>query len=245
MELVFNLNKLFALKDLGNIDYFLGVQLHQLDQGLHLCQTKYILDLLTYAKMEFANSLPTRMASGEKLYLQDGDPMEDPLLYRSVVGALQYVTVTRPEIPYVVNRVSQFMQTPLDTHWKVVKKVLRYLKGTLDYGLTFYNSPQLRLTSFSDADWVSDPDDRRSTSSFCVYLGGNLISWASKKQRTISRSSTKAEYRSLAHATAELMWIQSLLQEIGVLTQHLPTIWCDNHSCLRIRSYTLEQSISN
>ncbi|XP_062118816.1 uncharacterized mitochondrial protein AtMg00810-like [Humulus lupulus] len=158
------------------------------------------------------------MTGGEKLSAQGSDPVQDPQLYRSLVGALQYATITRPEITYDVNRVSQFMQTPLQSHWKTVKRILRYLKGTLDFGLHMGRSKELGLTGFYDVDWASNPDDRRSTSRFCVYLGSNLVSWSSKKQRTVSRSSTEAEYRSLANVTAEITWIQSLLAEL-----HLPS----------------------
>lgn len=106
------------------------------------------------------------------------------------------------------------MQYLLDEHWKTVKRVLRYLAGTIDYGLHLTKSFALNLVSFSDSDWASDLDDRRSTSSFCVYLGTNLISWCSKKQASVSRSSTEAEYRSLALATSEMLWLRSLLTEL-------------------------------
>ncbi|XP_062119585.1 uncharacterized mitochondrial protein AtMg00810-like [Humulus lupulus] len=203
--LVSQLDRLFALKDLGHINYFLGIQVEHTDSGLHLCQKKYITDLLWRAKMQFANSLTNPMTSGEKLSAFGSDLVTEPHFYRSLVGALQYATITRPEITYAVNRVSQFMQNPLQSHFKVVKKILRYLKGTLDYGLHLSRSSQLSLTAFCDADWASDPDDRRSTTGFCIFLGANLVSWASKKQRTVSRSSTESEYRSLANTTAELV----------------------------------------
>ncbi|XP_062089010.1 uncharacterized mitochondrial protein AtMg00810-like [Humulus lupulus] len=124
--------------------------------------------------MQFANSLNTPMLGGEKLSAHASDPFMCPHFYRSVVNVLQYATITRPGITYVANRVSQVMQTPLESHWKVAKKILRYLKG------------------FCDPDWASDPDDRWSTTGFCIYLGSNLVPWTSKKQRTVSRSSTEA-----------------------------------------------------
>ncbi|XP_062088456.1 uncharacterized mitochondrial protein AtMg00810-like [Humulus lupulus] len=228
--LISQLDTSFALKDLGNINYFLGIQVEHTDTGLHLCQKKYITDLLCRAKMQFANCLNTLTTSGEKLYGFGSDPVAEPHFYRSLVGALQYATITRPEITYAVNRVSQFMQNPLQSHFKVVKKILRYLKGTLDYGLHLSRCSQLPLTGFCDMDWASDPDDRRSTTGFCIFLGANLVSWASKKQRTVSRSSTESEYRSLANTTVELVWIQSLLAELQVPQTHTPTIWCDNKS---------------
>ncbi|XP_062104373.1 uncharacterized mitochondrial protein AtMg00810-like [Humulus lupulus] len=232
LGLIQKLNAVFALKDLGEVDYFLGIQVQHTTNGMHLGQRKYIIDLLAHADMQHVNPLPTPMAEGEKITTFGSDPLPEPYKYRSIVGALQYVTITRPEISYVVNKVSQFMHTPMKSHWKIVKKILRYLKGNLDFGLTLTKASTMRLTGFSDADWASDPDDRRSTSGFCIYLGDNLIYWASRKQKTVSRSSTEAEYRSLTNATVEVIWIQSLLSELRVHTHVLPTIWCDNQSTI-------------
>uniref|UniRef100_A0A803PUZ8 Uncharacterized protein n=1 Tax=Cannabis sativa TaxID=3483 RepID=A0A803PUZ8_CANSA len=133
----------------------------------------------------------------------------DPHQYRSNVGAIQYAVITRPKVSYAVNKVSQFMHNPPESHLKVVKKILKYLKGTLDHGLHLKPCSSLTLTCFCDADWASDPDDRRSTSCFCVCLGSNLVSWSSKKRKIVSRSSTEIEYCSLANATTEIIWLQS------------------------------------
>jgi histone deacetylase 1/2 len=157
-------------------------------------------------------------------------------MYRSVVGALQYATITHPEIAYSVNKVCQFMSHPLEAHWTAVKRILRYLKGTLDYGLQFNSLPPSQLPSikaFCDADWASDPDDRRSTSGAAVYYGPNLVSWWSKKQPAVARSSAEAEYRSLAHVTAEILWIQTLLHELQVPTT-TPIVLCDNQSAVAL-----------
>ncbi|MCI18192.1 retrovirus-related pol polyprotein from transposon TNT 1-94 [Trifolium medium] len=152
----------------------------------------------------------TPMQSTCKLSKTGSSALSDPFMYRSVVGALQYATITRPEISYSVNKVCQFMSHPLESHWVAVKRILRYLKGTLHHGL--HLSPALPSTvpvlkAFCDADWASDPDDRRSTSGAAIYFGPNLISWWSKKQPVVARSSTEPEYQSLAHATAELLWV--------------------------------------
>ena len=131
-----------------------------------------------------------------------------------------------------VNKVCQFMSNPLDSHWVAVKRILRYLKGTLHLGLCFYPTnihKPMSLTTFSDDDWAADLDDRRSTSGAAVYFGPNLISWWPRKQPVVARSSTEAEYRSLAHTTAELLWLQTLLLELSVPFTP-PTIFCDNQS---------------
>lgn len=124
------------------------------------------------------------------------------------------------------------MQCPLDDHWKAIKRILRYLAGTTNYGLHFTKSPSLSITGFSDSDWAADLDDRRLTSGFYVYLGSNLISWCSKNQASVSRSSTEAEYRSLDITTSELLWITSLLTELRVFSFATPIVWVDNQSAI-------------
>ena len=138
-----------------------------------------------------ASPLPTPMTSGLRLSTHQGDPVSDATLYRSVVGALQYATITRPEISFSINKASQFMHCPLQPHWKVVKRILRYLSGSLQFGLFLHRTPSLDITGFSDSDWATDIDDRQSTTGICIYLGKNLVTWISKKQPTVSRSSRK------------------------------------------------------
>ena len=202
--LVQQLNTRFALKDLGEVDYFLGIQVKHTTDGLHLSQTKYVTDLLCKTKMQYAKELPTPMSRGEKLSCIGSDPIGNPQLYRSIVRALQYVTITQPKLAYSVNRICQFMQNPLESHWKVIKRILKYLRGTLDHGLHLKRSMNLDITGFCDADWASNLDERRSTIGFYVYLGSNMIYWNSNKQNTVSRSSTVAEYRSLATLAAKV-----------------------------------------
>nr|KYP42460.1 Copia protein [Cajanus cajan] len=221
-KFVTQLNAIFSLKDLGTLDYFLGIEVKSLSQGkLLVSQDKYIIDLLTKVKMKYSKGISTPM---------------DPTLYKSVVGALQYAIITRPEIAFSVNKVSQFMCSPMEEHWKVVKRILRYLKGTVDHGLVFSlakHTPPFNLTAFTDVDWASNPNDQRSTSAACLYLGPNLVSWWSKKQLLISRSSTEAEYRALAQAVTKVLWIQSLLKELKV-PLNTPTILCDNQSTIAL-----------
>ena len=127
----------------------------------------------------------------------------------------------------LVNKACQFMACPTNAHWLFVKRILRYHKGTLHLGLQFQSSTSLELQGYSDADWVSCQDDRRSTSGFCIFLGPNLISWSSAKQRLVSKSSGESEYKSLVSLIAELVWVQSLLQEL-CFSISPPTLWCDN-----------------
>ncbi|KAB2612930.1 hypothetical protein D8674_035246 [Pyrus ussuriensis x Pyrus communis] len=167
------------------------------------------------------------------LSLDDGQPYNNPTMYRSIVGALQYLTFTRPDIAFSVHQVCQFMQAPMNSHFTAVKRILRYLKGTMHLGLT-YSKGDLSLKSFSDADWAGDPNDRRSTTGLVVFLGTNPISWSSKKQQTVSRSSTEAEYRALSSTAAELDWIQQLLAFLKVSVCSSPVLFCDNLSAIAL-----------
>ncbi|XP_019434964.1 PREDICTED: uncharacterized protein LOC109341489 [Lupinus angustifolius] len=218
-NLIKELSSTFALKQLGPLDYFLGIQVkHQKNGYLFLSQAKYISDLLERANLSTSKPFPTPMANNCKLTKHGTDFFEDPTFYRSIVGALQYATITRPDITYCVNKVFQFLDKLCNSHWRAVKRILRYLQGTQTTGLTIKPaclSPNLSITAFCDADWASDIDDRKSTSGACLYLGPNVVTWWSKKQRTISRSSAEAEYRSLALASSqEIMWLESLLKEL-------------------------------
>lgn len=176
------------------------------------------------------------MSSTEKLVKDKGTAFENPSLYRSLVGSLQYVTLTRPEIAFTVNKLSQFLAALSVLHWQACKRVLRYLQCTADYGLQFYNSGSLTLTAFSDADWGSDLDDRKSVGGYCVYLGNNLISWSSKKQNIVSRSTAESEYRALVFAASEVLWISYLLNEFKVSLLHIPVLKCDNKSAEALAS---------
>jgi hypothetical protein len=236
-QLVHKLNSEFSLKDLGKLDYFLGIEVHHSPSGsLLLSQSKYIKDLLQRANMINANSMASPMASSTKLSKFGSNNVSDPSYFRSIVGALQYATITRPEISFSVNKVCQFLSAPQEEHWKAVKRILRYLQGTLHHGLLLTpasTTEPLAITGFCDADWASDPDDRRSTSGACIFLGPNLVSWWAKKQTLVARSSAEAEYRSLAQASAEIIWIQSLLKELQVKSK-VPQIFCDNLSAVSL-----------
>ncbi|KAM1541906.1 hypothetical protein ACFX1Z_011752 [Malus domestica] len=162
----------------------------------------------------------------------EGDPLNDLTMYRSLVGALQYLTFTRPDIANVVNYACQFVTTPTEAHFCLVKRILRYLKGTLTCGLTYSGAENLELYAYSDADWVIDINTRRSTTGYIVFLGSNPISWQSNKQGSVSRSSIEAEYKTLANAAADIAWIRLVLRDLHVFLPSAPLLHCDNLSTL-------------
>ncbi|KAJ0467966.1 putative RNA-directed DNA polymerase [Helianthus annuus] len=234
--IVRRLSHIFALQDLGKLSSFLGIEIVYRDRDIFLSQKKYILDLLHRANMSLAKPVPSPMTTSSNLSLSDSPPHDNPVQYRQMVGALQYVTLSRLDLAFAVNKVCQFMQAPTTNHWSAVKRILRYLQGTINHGLLLrHDSGSLlhaytdaQLTAFSDADWAGCPDDRRSTGGFAIYLGRNLVSWAARKQKTVSRSSTESEYKALADTVAELTWLETLLRELCFPVKIAPTLWCDN-----------------
>jgi hypothetical protein len=212
---------------LGPLHHFLGLQISYLPSGILVSQTSYITDLLARVDLQNSKSYATPCLPHHHLLKDDGQPYSNPQQYRSIVGALQYLTFTRPDIAFSVNQACQFMHNPMVSHVVAVKRILRYLKGTLHLGLHFHLGP-LHLQAYSDADWAGDPNDRRSVSGSLVYFGSSPISWASKKQHTVSRSSTEAEYRALAITATELAWIHQLLCDIHIPLLLPPLIHCDN-----------------
>ncbi|KAL4570881.1 hypothetical protein LXL04_026545 [Taraxacum kok-saghyz] len=220
----------FSLKDLGSLSYFLGVEVLPHSRGILLSQRKYIHDILARANMSDCNPISTPMTSTAPLTLTGGDPHTSPTDYRALVGALQYLSLTRPDVAFTVNKLSQFMHAPTSLHWSALKRLLRYLHGTIHHGILIQRNSPLHLHAFSDADWVGDNDNYRSTTGYIVYLGANLISWSSKHQSTLARSSTEAEFRGVASTTTEIQWLTSLSHELNYKSQITPTIYCDNLS---------------
>jgi hypothetical protein len=193
-----------------------------------------VSDLLSRANLTDYKLVDTPTELNGRLNLQDGEPLRDPTLYRHLVGSLVYLTVTRPNISYAVHQVSQFMATPRSTHFSAVLRILRYLKETLFHKLHFSSQSPLDLHAYTDADWAGDPTDRRSTTGYCFLLGTSLISWRSKKQSVVARSSTEAEYRALANTTSEFLWLRWLLQDMGVSFSSATPVYCDNRSAIQI-----------
>lgn len=181
---------------------------------IYLNQAQYVTDLLIKFNMQHSSPCPTPIIVDTDLYKIEGEPLSNPSQHRSALGSLQYLTQTRPDISFAVNKLSQFLHNPHSVHWQAVKRLFRYLQGTKDYGIFIQASLVLQLQGFSNVDFPGSNTNRKSTWGYCVFFGNALVSWSSKKQQAISKSSTESEYIALANLAAELLWIRSLLQEI-------------------------------
>ncbi|XP_031105201.1 uncharacterized protein LOC116010077 [Ipomoea triloba] len=226
-SLLTKLSNTFKIRDLGESGFFLGIETVKCADGVLLLQHRYMTDILKRAGMTDYKPLATPIATSLPTSVST-EPYDDPTQYRSIAGALQYLTVTRPDLSFAVNLLCQHMHAPTTAHWEQLKRVLRYVKGTLSMGLCLRQSSSSDLHAFSYSDWAGCPTDRRSTSGYAVFLGTNLVSWVCRKQKTVARSSTEAEYKALADVCAEVIWILSLLREIGVSPLPVPKLWCDN-----------------
>ncbi|GJW32826.1 ribonuclease H-like domain-containing protein [Tanacetum coccineum] len=212
-QIVDSLHKEFDMTDLGALNYFLGISAVRHPTGLFLSQKKYARQLLERAHMVNCNPSRTPIDTDSKLG-PDGVPVQDPTLYRSLAGGLQYLTFTRPDLSYAVQQVCLYMHDLREPHFAALKRILRYVQGTLELGLQLYASATTSLVGYTDADWAGCPSTRRSTSGYCVFLGDNLLSWSAKRQHTISRSSAEVEYRGVANVVSETAWIRNLLREL-------------------------------
>jgi len=215
----------FKLKDLGQLKYFLGLEIARSPTGIFLTQRKYALDILADSGHLGARPFSFPMEQHLKLNNTDGDLLYDPSSFRRLVGRLIYLTISRPNIVFPVNLLSQFMHQPRQSHYNVAVRVLRYLKASPSQGLYFPSINTLQVSAYSDSD---------STTGFFIQLGTSPISWHTKKQHTVSRLSAEAEYRALASTTYELTWLKTLLHDLSVHHSQPMFLHCDNQAALYI-----------
>lgn len=208
-----HLNNVFKLKDLGP----LGLELTRSSTRIFLSQRHYALQLIEDTGFLATKPCPLPMDPNIKLSASDGKLLDDPSVYRRLIGRLLYLTISRPDITFTVHKLSQFMAAPHTTHLAAVHSLIRYLKGCPGQEILLNPTKSFQLRAFADADWGSCFDSRKSTTGFCIFLGDSLVSWKAKKQSTIFRSSTEAEYRALAATVSEIVWISHLLTALQIL----------------------------
>lgn len=213
---------------MGQLKYFLGIEVERSKQGLGLCQRKYALAILEDAG--FLGAKPSRFPVDQGLSLTqtNGDLLKDPSQYRRLVGRLIYLTITRPDLVYVVHVLSQFMDKPRQPRLDAAHKVLRYIKQAPGQGIFLPSTGPLELRAYCDADWARCKDTRRSVSGYFVMLGCAPIFWKTKKQTTVARSGAETEYRAIAATTCEINWLRSILKDLGVNFTQPVKLFCDN-----------------
>ncbi|KAL5779663.1 hypothetical protein ACOSQ2_010400 [Xanthoceras sorbifolium] len=224
------LAKEFEIKDLGNLKYFLGMEVARSQVGIAVSQRKYVLDLLKETGMMGCRPADTPMDSTTKLGAKGESGLVDKGRYQRLVGKLIYLSHTRPDIGFAVSYVSH---CPNEEQMEAVYRILRYLKKTPGQGLFFKKHSDRKIEVFADADWAGSIVDRRSTTGYCTYVWGNLVTWRSKKQSVVARSSAEAEFRAMAHGVCEGIWLRRLLKELWMITEPI-TIFCDNQAAIRI-----------
>jgi hypothetical protein len=224
----------FFMTDLGPLRYFLGIEVSSTPNGFYISQEKYIQDLIARAALGDERIVETPMELNVQLRASDGDPLSDSTRYRHLVGSLVYLAVTHPDTSYPVHILSQFVSAPTSVYYSHLLRVLRYIRGTITRRLFFPRSNSLQLQAYSDATWASDPSDRRSLFAYCVFLGGSLIVWNTKKQIAVSRLSVEADLRAMALLTAEVTWLRWLLANFGVSITIPTTLLSDSIGAISI-----------
>ncbi|XP_061346313.1 uncharacterized mitochondrial protein AtMg00810-like [Gastrolobium bilobum] len=232
--LTYLLHNQFKLKNLGDLKYFLGLEVARSSKGISLCQRQYAFEILKDSGNLGSKPRTTPMDVGLKLSSTTCAPLPDPSVYRRLIGRLLYLTITRPDLSYAVNFLSQFMSSPREPHLQAAHRLLGYVKNTIGQGLFYSSTFSIKFNAFCNSDWAACPESRRSITGFCIFIGDSLISWKSEKQPTVSRSSTEAEYRSMANATCEILWLFALLKDLHVPHPGPAHLFCDNMSALHI-----------
>ncbi|KAL1189087.1 Retrovirus-related Pol polyprotein from transposon RE2 [Cardamine amara subsp. amara] len=224
----------FEMSDLGKLTYYLGIQVNQHEEGITLTQARYAQKILEETGMENCNLTHTPMETELKLSRSENEKEIDATMYRKAVGCLRYLLDTRPDLSYCVGMLSRYMQSPRESHGAALKHCLRYLKGTINLGLSYKRSKISKLIGYSDSSHNIDPDDGRSTSGHIFYFGESPITWCSKKQDVVTLSSCEAEFMAGTEAAKQAMWLQDLLFEITGSSKEKVIIRLDNQSAIAL-----------
>ncbi len=229
----------FRLKDLGLVSTFLGMQVSQGLSTVSVHLSRYLHHFLAEFHMSDCNSVTTPLASGISL-VPDGHALSaaDTSKYRTMVGKLLFAANTvRPDLSFAASALSRFIKSPHSNHLAAVKHVLRYVKGTLNYGLEFKKQESFNLIGYCDSDWAGDKVDRKSITGYVFMLGSTAITWKSTKQQTVALSSTEAEYMALGDAVKEVLWLSQLMVHIGLKLHSPPTIFEHNEGCKMLSTH--------
>ncbi|KAJ9567766.1 LOW QUALITY PROTEIN: hypothetical protein OSB04_003732 [Centaurea solstitialis] len=231
----------FKMSMMGEINFFLGLQVRQFSDGIFINQSKYIFDLLKKYDMSGCHSIGTPMATGNSIGPDHEGKDVDLRNYRSMVGSLMYLTASRPDIMFATCVCARYQAKPKESHLAAVKRIFRYLKGTPYYGIWYPKGLGFELQAYTDADYGGCNMDRKSTSGHFQFLGNKLVSWASKKQQCVSTSTAESEYVAAASCCSQVLWMQSQLRDYGHEYKKIP-IYCDSKSAIAISANPVQHS---
>ncbi|KAK6142848.1 hypothetical protein DH2020_023196 [Rehmannia glutinosa] len=225
----------------GELIYFLGLQIKQSKDGFFISQSKYARNLVKKFNLDSASYMKTPMGSSQKLSREYVVESVDNTLYRSMRGSLLYLTTSRPDVMYSVCLCARYQANPKITHLKALKRIIRYIGGTTNLEIRYTKDTNTNLVGFSDSDWAGDVDDRKSTTGGCFYLGNNLVSWYSRKQNCVSLSTVESEYVAVGSCCSQLPWMNQMIEDYGLHSDIL-TIYCDNSSTIYISKNPVQHS---
>lgn len=224
----------FDITDLGKMSYFLGVEVIQSSDGIFITQAKYAREILERFGMINCKPVSNPVVTGSKLSKRGGGAEVDITNYKHMVGSLMYLTATRPDLMYVVCLTSRYMEKPTEVHLQAAKRIMRYLRGTVNFGILYNSQGKEELIAYTDSDYAGDIDDRKSTSGYVFLLGTGAISWSSKKQPVVTLSTTEAEFIAAAACACQGIWLRRILDQLGHSQDKSTTIYCDNSSTIKL-----------
>ncbi|GKB31065.1 retrovirus-related pol polyprotein from transposon TNT 1-94 [Tanacetum coccineum] len=233
----------FKMSMMGKISFFLGLQISQSPRGIFINQSKYALESLKKYGYESCDPVDTPMVEKSKLDEDKEGKAVDPSHYRGMIGTLLYLTASRPDLQFAICMCARYQARPTEKHLNAVKRIFRYLKGTVHRGLWYPKDSSFALTAFADADHAGCQDTRRSTSGSIQLLGDRLVSWSSKRQKSAAISSTEAEYIALSGCCAQVLWMRSQLTDYGFGFNKIP-MYCDNKSAIALCCNNVQHSRS-
>ncbi|XP_019087606.1 PREDICTED: uncharacterized protein LOC109127414 [Camelina sativa] len=240
-QFVESMSQEFEMSMVGELRYFLGLQVEQSADVIFVSQSTYAKELVQRFGLDKSKEAKIPMGANDKLSKEEEGEDVDERLYKGMIGSLLYLTASRPDICLSLGICACYHAKPKMLHLLAVKKIIKYIKGTLDFGIYYTKDTNTSLSGYCDADWAGFVDDRRSTSGDCFFMGNNLISWHNKKQNSVSLSTAEAEYIALGSCCTQLLWMRQMASDYGMESDPL-LIHCDNLSAINISKNHVQHS---
>lgn len=226
--------RVFDMTDLGRMGFFLGIEVLQKPDGIFVCQRNYDMEVLKRFVVQKSNPVSSPIVPGFKVCRDDDGIIVDETYYKHIVGSLMYLTATRPDMMFCISLISMYMAKPTELHLQAAKRILRYWKGTINYGIFYKKRREKELLAFVDSDCAGDVEDRKSKSGYVFLLSSGAVSWSSKKQPIVTLSTTEAEFVAAAACACQVVWMRRILKKLSHSQEGSTTIMCDNSSTIKL-----------